>query len=427
MQESYREYTEILKEELIPAMGCTEPVAVAYAAAAAVQLLGEVPDKIEAGICGNIIKNVKSVVVPNTNGLRGMKAAIAVGVLGGRAEKQLEVIAEVPEEIKAAIPGYIEKTPISITPLDSVFKLDIDMRVFAGRRTARVRICNYHTNIVLAEKDGKIIREKKLESPEGEELQEKERKLTVSGIFDFAVNASLDEIGEYLERQIAYNYAIAEEGLKNSYGGNIGKTWLKTFGDSVMNRAVATAAAGSDARMNGCEKPVIILSGSGNQGMTASIPVIVYAKELGVSHERLLRAVLLSDLITIHQKTEIGRLSAFCGAVCAGCGSACGIAYLLGGDEAAIRHTIVNTLAVSSGIVCDGAKSSCAGKIAMAVQTGLLGCYMYRNGQEYLAGEGLVTSEVEKTILNIGRLGSRGMAETDKEILAMMTDADHLP
>lgn len=418
----YQEYLDIIKEELIPAMGCTEPVAVAYAAAVARKLLGVLPDRVEAGICGNIIKNVKSVVVPNSNGMRGMKAAIALGIIGGDADRQLEVIADVPEEAKDELPEYLEQTPIHIAPLDSAFKLDIDIKVYAGESSAHVRICNYHTNIVLSEKDGRVLQEKKLESPEGEALQEKERRMNVSDIMEFVETVRLEEVQEYLERQITYNYEIALEGLKNNYGGNIGKTYLHTFGDSIMCKAVAYAAAGSDARMNGCEKPVIILSGSGNQGMTASIPVIVYANELGVSREKLLRAVLLSDLITIHQKTEIGRLSAFCGAVCAGCGSACGVAYLLGGDEAAIKHTIVNTLAVSSGIVCDGAKSSCAGKIAIAVQTGLLGYYMYRNGQEYQAGEGLVTSEVEGTIMNIGRLGSRGMAETDREILAMMTD-----
>lgn len=421
-KEQYQAYVDILKEELVPAMGCTEPVAVAYAAASARQLLGTVPDRVEAGICGNIIKNVKSVVVPNSDRMRGMKAAIALGILGGDADKQLEVIADVSEEARKKLPEYIKNTPIKIEPLESACKLDIDIKVYRGESYARVRICNYHTNIVRKEKDGEILLEKMPDAPKGENLQQKETELKVADIVEFVETVNLEDVREYLERQINYNYEIALEGMRNDYGCKIGRIYLHTFGESVMSRAVAYAAAASDARMNGCEKPVIILSGSGNQGMTASIPVIIYAQELGISRDRLLRAVLLSDLVTIHQKTEIGRLSAFCGAVCAGCGAACGVAYLLGGGYEVIKHTIVNTLAVSAGIVCDGAKSSCAGKIALAVQSGLMGYYMFVNGQEYRAGEGLVAKGVEKTIMNIGRLGSRGMAETDREILAMMTD-----
>lgn len=415
-------YIDILKEELVPAMGCTEPIAVAFCAATAREVLEKIPDRVSAKICGNIIKNVKSAVVPNTGGLKGLEAAVAVGLLGGDAKKQLEVIEDVTEETIQKIKPYIERTPIEIEALESEYKLDMDITVYREQEYVRVRICNYHTNIVRIEKNGEILFESNLAKTLGEEeLQKKEKQLSVRDILEFAHTVEIEKVREFLDRQINYNYGIAKEGMEHSYGGNIGKVYLDMIPDSVMSKAVAYAAAGSDARMNGCEKPVIILSGSGNQGITASVPVVVYAQEMNKSKEELYRALLVSDLITIHQKTEIGRLSAFCGAVSAGCGSACGIAYLLGADEVMINHTIVNTLAISSGIICDGAKASCAGKIALAVQTGILGYYMYKNGQEFKAGDGIVAKGVEPTILNVGRLGSRGMVETDKEILAMMT------
>ena len=314
--------------------------------------------------------------------------------------------------------------PITIHPAENDKIFDIDLTVFAGNESARVRITDYHTNIVLIEKNGDVVYEPQkvsFETEGGSVITEKDA-MTIMEIIDFAETVDLADIGDTIRRQIKYNTAIAEEGLKNDYGANVGKTLIKTFGDDVKTRAMAYPAAGSDARMSGCELPVIIVSGSGNQGMTASLPVVVYAREYKKSEEELIRAVILSDLITIHQKSWIGRLSAFCGAISAGCGSAAGIAFLLGGGYDEIAHTLVNSLAIVSGIVCDGAKASCAGKIAAAVNAGILGYSIYMCGSQFYAGEGIVSKGVENTIRNVGRLGHDGMRETDKEIIRIMTE-----
>ena len=420
---NHKLYLDILKQELVPAMGCTEPVAVAYAAALVREQLGGIPDRVSAQICGNIIKNVKSVIVPNTGGMKGLKASIAVGILGGDVRSELEVIAGVGEDVIRALPSYIENTPIEIEPAHTPFKLDIDITAERGADTARVRIVNYHTNVVRIEKNGEIIKDIPTEATMQEDaLYNLEKQMCLHDILTFAAEADLDEVRSLLEQQISYNMAIAEEGMKNSYGANVGKTYLKTFGDQTIVKAAAYAAAGSDARMNGCEMPVITLSGSGNQGITASVPVVVYARDLGKTEEEMFRALLVADLCAVHQKTEIGRLSAFCGAVNAGCGAACGIAYLTGAGEEEIAKTLTNTLAISAGIVCDGAKSSCAAKIVISLQTGLLGYRMQHAGEAFKGGDGLLGEDVEKTIANIGRLGRYGMAETDKEILKIMTE-----
>ncbi|CCX37709.1 uPF0597 protein HMPREF0322_03566 [Clostridium sp. CAG:1013] len=309
---------------------------------------------------------------------------------------------------------------------DSPFIFDITIRAWAGEDFALVRIVNYHTNIVRIEKNGEILKEVEAQAAQEEGLTDK-AVLSVEGILEFAREANLSDVEEVIGRQIRYNTAIAEEGLRGDYGANIGKVLLSTYGNDVKIRARAMAAAGSDARMNGCGLPVVIVSGSGNQGLTASLPVIEYAKELGVDQETLYRALLVSDLITIHLKTEIGRLSAYCGAVSAGCGSGAGIAYLYGRDKEPqellrdVSHTIVNALAVTSGIVCDGAKASCAAKISSAVDAGLLGFYMYQNGQQFRGGDGIISKGVEATIHNIGLLAAQGMRETDREILDIMT------
>ncbi|MDE6929850.1 MAG: L-serine ammonia-lyase, iron-sulfur-dependent, subunit alpha [Lachnospiraceae bacterium] len=416
----YQAYVQILKEELVPAMGCTEPIALAYCAAKAREVLGCLPDRCQVRASGNIVKNVKSVIVPNTGGLKGIEAACAAGAAAGDASRVLEVIAGVTEEQKQGIRKFLDRVPIEVAPLETEEILDMVVILFCEDSWAKVRIAGYHTNIVLIEKDGKVLYEKGVTADKEVSMADRSL-LSIEGIYDFAKTACLEDVKEVLSRQIACNSAISREGLNHDWGANIGSTLLKACGNDVRTRARAAAAAGSDARMSGCEMPVIINSGSGNQGMTASLPVIEYAGELGASEEMLYRALILSNLITIHQKTGIGRLSAYCGAVSAGCGAGCGIAFLLGGDFKAIAHTLVNALAIVSGIICDGAKPSCAGKIAAAVDAGILGYDMYQNGQQFKGGDGIISKGVENTIINIGRLGKEGMKETDKEIIRIMT------
>ena len=423
---TYRDYVNILHEELVPAMGCTEPIAIAYAAAVARQTLGRPAQRMEVEASGNIIKNVKSVFVPNTGGLRGIPAAAAAGMAAGDPALELEVLSSIGEGEQAAIRQYLADTPIAVKLADSPFIFDIVIRAWAGEDSALVRIVNYHTNIVRVERNGQVLKEVEAQAAAEEGLTDKS-VLTVEGILEFAREAALADVEEAVGRQVRYNTAIAQEGLRGDYGANIGKVLLATYGDDVKIRAKAMAAAGSDARMNGCGLPVVIVSGSGNQGLTASLPVVEYAKELGADWETTLRAVLVSDLITIHLKAEIGRLSAYCGAVSAGCGSGAGIAWLYGREKEPqallkdVSHTIVNALAVDSGIVCDGAKASCAAKIASAVDAGLLGFYMYQNGQQFRGGDGIISKGVEETIRNIGLLATQGMRETDREILDIMT------
>lgn len=423
---SYQDYVNILKEELVPAMGCTEPIAIAYAAAVLRETLGRPAERMEVEASGNIIKNVKSVFVPGTGGLRGIPAAAAAGMAAGDPSLDLEVLSQIGEAEQARIREYLACTPITVKLADSPLIFDILVRAWAGEDSALVRIANYHTHIVRIEKNGAILKDLPVQAAAEEGLTDKSA-LSVRGILEFAREADLSDVEETLSRQIRFNTAIAQEGLRGDYGANIGQVLLSAYGDDVKIRAKAMAAAGSDARMNGCGLPVVIVSGSGNQGLTASLPVIEYAKELGADQETLYRALLVSDLITIHLKAEIGRLSAYCGAVSAGCGSGAGIAYLYGKDkpeEALLKdvsHTIVNSLAVVSGMVCDGAKASCAAKIASAVDAGILGFTMYQQGQQFRGGDGIISKGVEETIHNIGLLATQGMRETDREILDIMT------
>ena len=418
--EKYGLYLQILKEELIPAMGCTEPIAMAYAAAKARAVLGQLPEKVDIVISGNIIKNVKSVVVPNTGGLKGIAAAVAVGIAVGNADKQLEVVADVKEEDVHLVSEFMESCEMTVQKSMSPKLLDIDLTLYKGSDYVRLRITDFHTNIMYIEKNGEVL----LDKGTGEDAScETDRSvLNVKEIVEFAECVNLDDISELLEKQIEYNYAISEEGLRGDYGAAIGKTLLATRGDDIRNKARAQAAAGSDARMSGCELPVVIVSGSGNQGMTTSLPVIVYAKEMGASHEKLLRALVVANLITIHQKTPIGRLSAFCGAVSAGCGAAAGVAWLVDGSVEAVSATIVNALGMISGTVCDGAKPSCATKIASAVEAGLLGFDLYLSGHGLKGGDGIIKADVEKTIQSVGQLAREGMRQTDSEILDIMLD-----
>ena len=415
----YGAYVQILKEELVPAMGCTEPIALAYAAAKAREILGSIPDKVVIEASGSIIKNVKSVIVPNTNHLKGIPAAATAGIIAGRAEKELEVIAQVTESEIEQMKQFLQTADIKVVHADNGITFDIIVSVYKGSSYAKVRIANYHTNIVLMEKDGEVLYEIAVEGEKEEGLTDR-NLLNMKDIWDFAMTVDVKDIKETLDRQIAYNTAIAEEGLRGDYGANIGSVLLDTYGDDIRTRAKAKAAAGSDARMNGCELPVIINSGSGNQGMTSSIPVIEYAKEFDADADSLYRALALSNLVTIHQKTGIGRLSAYCGAVSAGAGAGAGIAYLCGGGYEEVIHTVVNALAIVSGIVCDGAKASCAAKIASAVDAGILGYNMYKRGQQFYGGDGIVTRGVEETIQNVGRLGKQGMKETNEEIIKIM-------
>lgn len=418
-QKIYDEYVEILKEELLPAMGCTEPIAVAYAAAVAVQALGEKPESVEVNVSANIIKNVKSVVVPCTGGLRGIGAAVCAGIVAGCPEKELEILEEITGEQKVEMKKMLDTMPMTIRESDKEYIFDIQIKACAGGHSGYVEIAGFHTNVICVKKDDEIIREKAYEE-QGSSCATDRSLLTVEKIIEFADCVDVADVEEVLQRQIDYNWAIAEEGMTGNWGAAIGKTLMEAYGNSVHNRAKAMAAAGSDARMNGCELPVIINSGSGNQGMTSSIPVIEYAKEFDADEDTLYRALALSNLVTIHQKTGIGRLSAYCGAVSAGAGAGAGIAYLCGGGYEEVIHTVVNALAIVSGIVCDGAKASCAAKIASAVDAGILGYNMYKRGQQFYGGDGIVTRGVEETIQNVGRLGKQGMKETNEEIIKIM-------
>ena len=419
--QKYQAYIQILREELVPAVGCTEPLALAYAAAKAREVLGCIPERVHIGASGSIIKNVKSVIVPNTDHLKGIPAAAAAGIIAGRPEKELEVIAEVSREEIEEIQEFLDEKEIRVEHIDNGITFDIIITVSAGESYAQVRIANYHTNIVHIDKDGEIL----LDIPgrgENEEGLTDRGVLSVEDIWDFVQTVDIEDIRDILKRQIDYNTEIAEEGLRGNYGANIGSVILESYGNDVRNRAKAMAAAGSDARMNGCELPVIINSGSGNQGLTCSLPVLEYAKELNVDREKMYRALALSNLVAIHQKTGIGRLSAYCGAVSAGAAAGAGIAYLCGGGYKEITHTVVNALAIVSGMVCDGAKASCAAKIAASVDAGILGYHMYMQGQQFYGGDGIITKGVEKTIANVGRLGKEGMRETNEEIIKIMVE-----
>lgn len=418
----YDSYLKILQEELIPAMGCTEPIAVALAAAKAREALHLTPERCRVEVSGNIIKNVKAVTVPNTGGMKGLEGSAAAGMAAGRADLDLEVLSQVTEEGRSAIRKCMRECAITVVPAEGDRVFYIKITVEAQGHAASCEIVDFHTNITCIQRDGKILFQAEGLSGGDVGSQQTDRSvLSVEEIIQFADCLNPEDVTEVLERQIAYNTAISRQGLQGGWGAEVGKTLRAVYGDDVAVRAKAAAAAGSDARMSGCELPVIIVSGSGNQGMTASLPVIEYARAMGAGRDELLRALAVSNLITIHQKTGIGRLSAFCGATSAGCGAACGIAYLQGGRYDVIAHTIVNTLAICSGMVCDGAKPSCAAKIAAAVDAGLMGYQLYVNGgHEFLRGEGILKDNVEATIESVGRLARQGMRQTDQEILDIM-------
>ena len=412
--------TEILKEELVPAMGCTEPIAIAYASSIARSLLSSLPTSVTVYASPNIIKNVKSVVVPHTGGERGIEAAASIGIVAGREDLELEVLSKVGEKDIERSKELRRDAKFTILPSESGYIFHIRVELKNNSESSSVEIAGNHTNVILKERNGQVLFRK--EYKENVESKKTDRSvLSIKSISEYADSVDIESIRETLERQIEYNTAIANEGLHGTWGANIGSILLKSYGESVQNKAKAYAAAGSDARMNGSEKPVVINSGSGNQGLTASLPVIVYAKDLNVSHNTLLRALAVSNLVTIHLKSGIGSLSAYCGATSAGAGAGAGVCYLFGGRENEIAHTVVNALAIESGMICDGAKASCAAKIASAVEAGLLGMEMQKYGSEFYGGDGIVKKGVENTIENVSRIAREGMRETDKTIIEIMT------
>lgn len=417
----YSIYVQILKEELVMAMGCTEPIAISYACAKATQVLDHLPDRIVVKASGSIIKNVKSVIVPHTNGLKGIEVAAAAGALYGDADAKLEVLSSATREQIEELPEYVQNTNFTVQHIEQGHVFDLEIHVYYEQEHASVRIVDTHTNIVQIEKNWQVIFEDKTTSLE---LKADHSALIMKQIWDFSQTVDIEDVKEILDRQIACNMDIANEGIHNSYGANIGHVILNMDSDCVKTRAKAYAAAGSDARMNGCELPVVINSGSGNQGITCCVPVVVYAKELDCTQKQLYRALVLSNLTAIYIKTGIGTLSAFCGAVSSGAAAGAGIAYLHNGTYKEIQHTIVNALAILSGTICDGAKASCAAKIASSVDAGIMGYYMYKNKQQFYAGDGIVAHSVDETIQNIGTLGSQGMLQTNDKIIEMMISCD---
>ena len=412
--------TEILKEELVPAMGCTEPIAIAYASSIARSLLSSLPTSVAVYASPNIIKNVKSVVVPHTGGERGIEAAASIGIVAGREDLELEVLSKVGEKDIERSKELRRDAKFTILPSESGYIFHIRVELKNDSESSAVEIAGNHTNVILKERNREVIYKKEYK----DSVESKKTDisvLSIKSISEYADSVDIESIRETIERQIEYNTAIANEGLHGTWGANIGSILLKSYGESVQNKAKAYAAAGSDARMNGSEKPVVINSGSGNQGLTASLPVIVYAKDLNVSHNTLLRALAVSNLVTIHLKSGIGSLSAYCGATSAGAGAGAGVCYLFGGRENEISHTVVNALAIESGMICDGAKASCAAKIASAVEAGLLGMEMQKYGSEFYGGDGIVKKGVENTINNVSRIAREGMRETDKTIIEIMT------
>ena len=419
-EKKYRSYLNILNKELVPALGCTEPIAIAFASAKARGVLGKMPQNIEVFCSGNIVKNVKGVIVPNSGGMKGIDVAAVLGAVGGNPEQELAVLEGIKpcdiEKMKELVDQGICKCTLAV----NVPNLYIRITAQTEKESAVVEIRDHHTNITQIEKNGEVLFQKETQETEDLQKKEEEAQLTVKDILDFANEVKIEDVQEVLDRQIGCNTAISREGLKNFYGAAIGKTILESYPNDVKARAKAAAAAGSDARMNGCSMPVIINSGSGNQGMTVSLPVIEYAKELNVSKEELYRALVVSNLVAIHQKYYIGDLSAYCGVVCAATGSGAAITYMKKGTYQQISDTITNTIANIGGMVCDGAKASCAAKIASAVEAAILAHCMSMNQRCFQEGEGLVQKDVEKTIESIGKVGREGMRETDIKILNIM-------
>ncbi len=421
-----KNYLSILTEELLPALGCTEPIALAYASAKCREVLGETANEIEACCSANIIKNVKGVVVPNCGGQKGIETAVAAGMLFGNANAGLEVLEGITQEEVPEIAKYVSTHKIGVELLQTSAKLHFVIKMKGKSNSALIEVIHQHTNIVRIEKNGEVLLDVPHAEEEINESLSDRSGMSVASIVEFAESVPFEKLVPILKRQIECNSAICEEGLKNKWGAEVGKTILAGVSGvatrDIVSVAVATAAAGSDARMSGCSLPVVINSGSGNQGITVSVPVIVSAREHGYSEEKLYRGLAISNLLAIHQKTKIGRLSAYCGAVCAACGSGAAITWMEGGTIAQIEDTIVNTLATISGMICDGAKPSCAGKIAVAVNAAFIAHEMAMHNRSYSAGDGIVKDDIEETVSGIGQIASDGMRDTDKVILDVMLE-----
>lgn len=413
-------FTQILKDELMVAMGCTEPIAIAFCASYARKLLGKDPERCVVYCSGNIIKNVKAVVVPQTGGMKGIEAAVAAGITACTPELQLEVLTSLTEDKRQELLELLKQDIIDVRSIDSGHALHIIVELYAQEDSVSVEVIDAHTNIGKVVKNGSVLHENTLSTQDAGEINYS--LLTVADILRYADCVELDDVREVLERQISYNRAISAEGLHTVYGAGIGSALLEGAGESLREKCKAAAAAGSDARMNGCSMPVVINSGSGNQGITVSLPVVVRAESKGNSHEELLRALCVSNLIAVRQKVKIGKLSAFCGATNAAVGAICGIAYLDKAGYEVISQTIVNSLATIGGMVCDGAKSSCAGKIAAAIDCAFTGYEAAKRSRGYLNGEGIVKADVEETIDSVGRMAAKGMHATDLEILDIMLE-----
>ncbi|MBK5253583.1 MAG: serine dehydratase subunit alpha family protein [Peptostreptococcaceae bacterium] len=411
-------YVELLKKELIPALGCTEPIALAYAAAKATEVLGKEPEHIVITVSGNVIKNVKGVVVPNSGGQKGIAAAATLGAIAGDAKAELRVLEGITNEDIKRSKKLVSEGFCKCKLKENVDNLFITARAEEGNNYSEVTIINRHTLIVEIVKNGEILFSQELDI----NAKEEESTVSLKSIYDFINEVDVEEIREPIENQIKCNTAIAKEGLNNPYGSQVGRTILEVYGNGIEARAKAMAAAGSDARMSGCSMPVVINSGSGNQGMTLSLPIIEYAKEINVSEDKLIRALALGNLASFHQKKYIGRLSAFCGVVSAAAGAGAGIAYLYDLNLKSISNIIADTVADVGGIVCDGAKASCAAKIASAVDAAILSVNMEKRNRSFCAGDGIIGNDIEKTIRNVGQIGRIGMKSTDVEILNIMIE-----
>ena len=411
-------YIEILKEELVPAMGCTEPIALAYAAAKARELLTKAPEKIVVQASGNMIKNVRCVQIPNSNSMVGIEAAAALGAFGGDANREMEVLQTVTDEDRKTVAAFLREGNCTVEYLDSEIPLHFIIEESAGKDTVSVEVRYGHTNLYAIQKNGVTL----YQSPDQEiAAHHADRSgLNIDSIKAFADEVPLDEIKPIFERQIRCNMDIAYEGMAGNYGLGIGRVIKASYAESTLTRMKAYAAAASEARMEGCDMPVIINSGSGNQGIASSVPIIVYARENYIPQEKLYRALAFSSLLTIHQKEFIGKLSAFCGAVSASCASGAAITYLAGGTTEQIKNTIGNTLANIPGIICDGAKASCAAKIATSLDASMMAHYLAMDGKSYSAFTGILKGEAEQTISTVGYIGKVGMRQTDKEIIQTM-------
>lgn len=423
--ENYQKYLDILKEEMVPALGCTEPISVAYGAALARKYLGAFPTKVTIKSSGNIIKNAKSVVVPNTGGLKGMQASLLAGIVGGNADLGLEVLSQTTPEQINEIQSLMNTGLIEIEKLDTPITLHTITYATDGKKEVEVEIQYEHTNVVRVTVDGEDVISNAVDESTYQSSMTDRSILSVDQILDFIEVAKYDDYKDLLELQIKNNMAIAHEGLEHDYGINVGRTIIKYGNDSVEAKVKGTTAAGSDARMNGSTMPVVTNSGSGNQGMTCSIPVIVYAQEKGYDHEKMMKALLLSNLITIHVKTGLTRLSCYCGAVVASSGSAAGMAYLDGLNRNQIKMAITDVLGNVSGIICDGAKESCPSKMASAIDSAFQALYLAKENKVFTNGCGIVEGDVEATIKNVGTLGRVGMKETDAVILDIMTNIEN--